>query len=148
MKNYPQLIWSKLIDVGSWTRDWFIPEAELQKELVPTRQQHLSPLVPIIQEFLKEQIMEISILTELWRNSCIKISHTETAVKLNTHLPYSAWVCSWLQWEPDIPPDISTGELKPKSIHPSFQTCLRSQKPPPTIAITSVKMQTPYWRLI
>lgn len=74
-----------------------------------------------------------------WQNfgkTAVLKSHTQKLLlNWKQHLPYSAWVCSWLQWEPDIPPDISTGELKPKRIHPSFQTCLRSQNLHPPLQL-------------
>lgn len=54
-QSYPELVRSQLVDVGSWTRDRLVPETELQQQLVPTRQQHLSPLVPVAHELLQQQ---------------------------------------------------------------------------------------------
>lgn len=57
-KSYPELIRSELIDVGSWTRDGFVPETELQQQLVPTRQQHLPPLIPVLHKLLQQRQMK------------------------------------------------------------------------------------------
>lgn len=54
-QSYPELVRSELVDVGSWTRDGFVPETELQQQLVPTRQQHLPPLVPVVHELLQQR---------------------------------------------------------------------------------------------
>lgn len=56
----------------------------------------------------------ISKRTNHWQTAVLKSFIQKLLLNWKQHLPYSAWVCSWLQWEPDIPPDISRGELKPK----------------------------------
>lgn len=52
--SYPELVRSQFVDIRSFTRDGFIPETELQKQLVPPRQQHLSPLFSVVHEFLQQ----------------------------------------------------------------------------------------------
>ena len=50
--THPELVRPELIDVGALSGYRLIPEAELQQELVPARQQHLTPLLPVRCEFL------------------------------------------------------------------------------------------------
>lgn len=49
---YPELVGSELINVGSISRNRLIPEAELQKKLVPTGQQHLPSLFSVLHKLL------------------------------------------------------------------------------------------------
>ena len=50
--TYPELVRPELIDVGALPGNGLVPEAELQEELVPARQQHLTPLLPVRCELL------------------------------------------------------------------------------------------------
>lgn len=50
--THPELIRPELIYVWSCSGYWLIPEAELQEELIPAGQQHLTSLLPVCCEFL------------------------------------------------------------------------------------------------
>lgn len=51
--THSQLVGAELIDVGSVSGYRLVPEAEFQQQLVPAGQQHLPPLVPVLQELLR-----------------------------------------------------------------------------------------------
>lgn len=50
--THPELIGPELIYVGALSGYRLIPEAELQEKLIPARQQHLTPLLPVRREVL------------------------------------------------------------------------------------------------
>lgn len=52
LSTHSELVGPELVDVGSLPGNGLIPEAELQEQLVPTRQQHLSSLLPVLHELL------------------------------------------------------------------------------------------------
>ena len=49
---YPELVRTQLVDVRAGPGHRLIPEAELQEQLVPAGQKHLSPLLPVIHKLL------------------------------------------------------------------------------------------------
>lgn len=62
--THSQLVGAELVDVRSVSGHRLVPEAELQQQLVPAGQQHLPPLVPVLQELLRTtQQTNISALT-------------------------------------------------------------------------------------
>lgn len=50
--THPELVGPEFVDVGALPGCGLVPEAELQEELVPARQQHLTPLLPVRCELL------------------------------------------------------------------------------------------------
>lgn len=50
--THPELVGPELVYVWSRSGYWLVPEAELQEELIPAGQQHLSSLLPVGCEFL------------------------------------------------------------------------------------------------
>lgn len=53
--RYLEFVCPQLIDIGASSGLWLIPEAELQKQLVSSGQQHLAPFLPELQVLLKEE---------------------------------------------------------------------------------------------
>ena len=52
---HPELVGPELIDVWAVPGNWLVPEAELEEELVPTRQQHLTPLLAVLHKLLEQK---------------------------------------------------------------------------------------------
>lgn len=49
---HPELIRPELVNVGAFPGEGLVPEAELQQELIPARQQHLPALLSVRRELL------------------------------------------------------------------------------------------------
>lgn len=88
MKNafpevYPELVGSEFIDVGSWTGDRFVPEAELQEQLIPTRQKHLPSLLSVLHKLLQEiQNKRNRIWLRLCPQTSVKTENTQLTTKV------------------------------------------------------------------
>lgn len=67
--THPELVRPELIDVGSFSGNRLIPEAELQQKLIPAGQQHLSSLLPVGSELLARSDEQSIGLLQLFSNN-------------------------------------------------------------------------------
>lgn len=88
-QSYPQLVWSQLIDIGSLTRDRFIPETKFKQQLVSARQQHLPPLASVVHELLQRWQTKATHAKghlEISTTSCINMQKYHNYLAMAAHM--------------------------------------------------------------